>query len=154
MILDQVAYYAHNDEQAAAIAAELGLPSLADWVEDTAIGHAVVRGIEVPRLVGKLRFSYARGMEIEILTYLEEGHHWHVGKEAFENGKPFLSHIGYHLNTDLGEQMPDEFAGQLVQELWTDEHSNKAIPRDRRYHYRIFESMTGVDQKIIARLGR
>lgn len=131
----QEAWYAHNDEQFEELAAELNL-SGHDWVTDTVVGDVTVYDNGKIRTsgttVGKLRFCYAFPHEIEILTYLD-GPHWHMNKQEFKEGRPFLSHIGFHLFE--GEEAPSY---QLLQTMHSVFHTSPEIRLDgRRYYYEI-----------------
>ena len=150
MKLDQLAYYAHNDEQVKAIKESMGLGG-AEWVEDVAEGS--VRTLtDSGTSKGHLRFNYDLGIELEILTYLD-GPHWHEGKVPFRRGKPFLSHIGFHM--DEGERPPEWVTqiGTLVQEMDTTKHTNEyVVEKGRTYHYEIYAVPTGPDLKFIWRV--
>lgn len=163
---DQIAFYAHNEAQANAIKAMLGLLS-AEWVTDRVMGDVTIwpsstnpskRAIPLhsqAQSVGLLQFNYDLGIEIEILTYLH-GPNWHCEfSQDYAGGAPFLSHIGFHL-PDEGE-MPYQLGGEapLVQEMFTRSHTNDyVVMRGRKYHYRIFDTRAtnGVFTKLIRRI--
>jgi hypothetical protein len=149
MKLDQIAYYAHNDQQVEELKRSMGLLD-AEWIEDVATGDVQVRtGSGVSK--GHLRFNYDLGIELEILTYLD-GPHWHQGKVPFRRGHTFLSHIGFHM--DEGERPPEwvTTTGTLVQEMDTTEHTNDyVVSKSRTYHYEIYSVPTGPDLKFIWR---
>lgn len=150
MRLDQIAYYAHNDEQVARIKASMGLAE-AEWVEDIATGK--VRTLTDSGVSkGHLRFNYDLGIELEILTYLD-GPHWHKGKVPFRRGQTFLSHVGFHM--EEGERPPEWVTDSctLVQEMDTTEHTNEyVVSKGRTYHYEIYSAPTGPDLKFIWRV--
>lgn len=158
MKADQTAYYVHNNAQAEQAAKMLGLSNpleAADWVQDT-VGGRVRLGFNAGWEYSKahLRFNYAHGTEIELLTYLE-GPHWHARNTAeFRSGQPFLSHIGFHLAPD--ESWPTYLAPELlVQEMVTDQHTNQfLIQRGRTYQYRIYDTRAwlGTYSKFIRRV--
>ena len=156
MKLDQIAYYAHNEEQVATVKEALGLLD-APWIEDTAEGsvgtvHPADGSWVEGRSKGHLRFNYDLGIELEILTYLD-GPHWHEGKHEFRAGNPFISHIGFHMDAD--EPVPDwvKATGKLVQLMDTDSHTNAYIvQKQRTYHYEIYSVPFGPDLKFIWRV--
>lgn len=165
MKCDQIAHYVHNDVQAEMAAHRLGLTSSeanhatatagVGWVEDIVEGR-VRFGFSGDWEYSKahLRFNYAHGTEIELLTYLE-GPHWHARNTAeFRSGQPFLSHIGFHLAPD--ESWPTYLAPELlVQEMVTDRHTNQfLIQRGRTYQYRIYDTRAwlGTYSKFIRRV--
>lgn len=151
---DQIAFYAHNKSQADAIKAMFGLLA-AEWIEDTVLGVVHVKtqaGETTDQSKGHLQFNYGLGIELEILTYLE-GPHWHRELTSdFIGGRPFLSHIGFHIPDDA--EMPD-LPAPLVQEMRTLEHTNEyVVSRQRTYHYRIYDTRktNGVYTKLIKRI--
>lgn len=153
----QLAFYAHNEAQVRAIKQRLGLLH-AEWVEDIATGDVWVRGGPKETSVAHLRFCYKFPVEIEILTYLE-GPHWHQDKLEFKTGRPFVSHIGFHLGeTDV----PPVFDPVPAQRMITQSHTNPyLIEQGRRYRYEIYDrnqpgmaSAMGVDMKYIYRIER
>lgn len=161
MVLDQIAIYCSNEEEARRAKATWGLAS-ADWTQDIVRGTGTVYGERLDISVAHLQFNYDLGIELEILTYLE-GDNWHAhwnrtqlraGSSRNEvtgtfYGGPFLSHVGFHIND---QPMPD-LPFPLVQELFTLEHSNPAIA-GRSYHYRIYDTreVNGVFSKYIKRV--
>lgn len=155
--LDQIATYAHDEEQADAIKRSLGLEK-AEWKLDEVVGRVDLpqRKIVGANSKGLLQFNYDLGIEFEILTYLE-GPHWHQDwsdeVRAGPFGVPFLSHIGIHLE---GDEFPAWAANfPLVQEMWTESHTNEYVNKmHRRYHYRILDArpMLGYYVKLIRRL--
>lgn len=154
MKLDQIAYYAHDENQAQIIREMFGVQD-GEWVEDIAKGDVVVRlgekEIEA-QSAGHLRFNYETGIELEILTYLE-GPHWHEEKPDFIAGNVFLSHIGFHMED--GERPPAHVLekGVLVQEMNTHTHTNDYVnSRNRTYHYEIYRMPVGPDLKYIWRI--
>lgn len=156
MNLDQLAYYAHNTDQANQIKRTLGLLA-ADWIEDIAEGFVDVRSEDGTFSAGQhskglLQFNYDLGIELEILTYLE-GAHWHENKPEFRSGMPFISHIGFHM--EPGEQLPERIRNhfRLLQVMDTLNHTNQYIKDlGRTYHYEIYQSYFGPDMKFIWRI--
>lgn len=138
MKLDQIAYYAHNEEQVEQIKKQFGLLG-SSWIEDTATGIIKLDGKGNPfKSVGHLRFNYALGIELEILTYLE-GPHWHQDKSEFLNQIPFISHIGFHMEGSPEDFIPPE-GFKLAQVMDTTEHTNEYIvEKGRKYHYEIYK---------------
>lgn len=124
---------------------------ITDWVEDTVHARGFVAGHQAEN-TAKLRFNYEafNGKELEVLQY-EAGANWLSGFEA-----AIVSHIGMH----CGEHdLPAWFALmakyniEVIQEVFTDSHSNPAIKDERRYHYVIFNTrgLIGTDMKFIVR---
>ncbi len=156
MKMDQIAYYAHNDEQVAQIKEAMGL-QCAEWIEDTAEGAVgkidLADGSWVEgRSTGRLRFNYDLGIELEILTYLD-GPHWHEDKPEFRAGRPFISHLGFHM--EPGEEVPEwiKETGKMAQLMETDLHTNDYIvQKQRTYHYEIYSVPFGPDLKFIWRV--
>lgn len=142
MKADQLAWYAHNEEQVVAIKKMFGLLDK-PWVEDQATGKLVVRrnygSVVEGQSVGHLRFNYDLGIELEILTYLE-GPHWHEERPEFLAGQPFLSHVGIHMD-DESEKHWDK-ASRIVQDMWTIQHTNPyLLEKGRKYHYQIRDTV-------------
>lgn len=143
MKLDQIAYYAHNDQQAHSIKMMLKLTN-DDWVEDIVTGKVHVyqhrEGLKRGFSAAKLMFCYKHGIELEILQYID-GPHWHDRRPAFLTKEIFISHHGFHLDED--EPMPTTVFGyNLAQEMWTETHTNQyLIDKRRTYHYRIFDTV-------------
>lgn len=133
MKMDQIAFYAHSKKQADDIKAMFGLQR-AEWVEDIVEGEVTIPSLKIRGAYSKghLQFNYDLGIELEILTYLE-GPHWHITSGRHLNGKPFLSHIGIHL--EEGEPFP-ETGLPLAQVMLTSAHTNPYIVgKGRTYHY-------------------
>lgn len=142
MKMDQVAFLAVRESQIPDIKASLGLAE-AQWTEDEVTGRVVVHhgGAALEGLSrAKLLFNYDRGIELEILHYVE-GPHWHANMLQFLYGEPHLSHLGHHLEDQ--EPWP-ETPWPLVQEMWTESHTNPAIALKRTYHYRIHDARQGL----------
>lgn len=141
MKLDQIAFYAHNDEEAQAIKNTLGLADKT-WVEDTAIGTALFPfgGGTPAKCEAYLQFNYDLGMEVEILRFKGD-FNWHAfwnEAQYYDNGG-FISHLGFHL--EEGEPFPEHNEAPLVQELWTNSHTNPyLVEKKRTYHYRIHDA--------------
>jgi hypothetical protein len=153
MKLDQIAYYAHNENQSQDIKKAMGLEH-GEWVLDRAAGEVLNPQVSPvwEASVGDLQFNYDLGVEFEILTYLE-GPHWHEDKLECLHGEPFLSHLGFHM--DAGEAVPAHVLekGILVQEMNTHSHSNEYVnSRNRTYHYEIYQMPSGPDLKYIWRI--
>lgn len=150
MKMDQIAMYAHNETQADAIKRSFGLED-AEWIEDIAAGAVNVYNGGLSWSEAKLRFCYALGAEFEILTYLT-GPHWHLWKPAFQAGRVFMSHIGFHM--EPGEELPWFYRQQEpIQVMDTHRHTNPyLVGRGRTYHYEIFAGLDGsADVKFIWR---
>jgi len=160
MKLDQIAYYIHNERQAAAVAAYHGL-NLSDFsVEDRVVGKVACGRKFDPNDTSTytmskahLRFNYSLGIELELLTY-EEGFHWHMGSTPFERGSAFLSHHGFHM--EPGESIPAMMNHcPVAQHMITESHTNPyLIENGRRYEYLIVDTlaMLGNYSKFIWRI--
>lgn len=150
MKLDQIAYYAHDEEQVEQIKAHMGLQA-SDWVHDIATGKVWLPDQDGVA-TGHLRFNYDLGIELEILTYVS-GPHWHMDKVDFFLRKPFVSHIGFHM--EEGERPPQRVVteGKIVQVMDTTSHTNEyVVSRQRTYHYEIYSMPFGPDLKYIWRV--
>ena len=162
LVLDQIAFYAPNNEAVARIKASLGL-AVAEWTEDVVTGKARVWGNLEEESKARLLFNYDLGIEVEILTYLE-GPHWHNPDSTIEkldapgwemtpplpfSHSGFQSHLGFHVNEGELPRLPF----RIAQELITDTHTNPGVA-GRRYHYRIFDTraVNGVFLKYIKRI--
>lgn len=147
MKFDQIAYYAHNEQQVVKIKKLLGLDDK-EWVEDEVVGEVMIGKSTIKhRSRAHLRFCYAHGIETEILTYLE-GPHWHESKWAFNNGEIFISHFGFHM--EPGEDPLR--VGEVLQRMTTLTHTNPyLIEQKRTYDYLITASPFGPDFKYIWR---
>lgn len=136
MKIDQIAWYAHNEQQVEEIKRRFGLLDKV-WIEDEARGNVRVRhDLSSPFFsgvaTGKLRFNYDLGIELEILTYID-GPHWHAYREEYLAGASFLSHIGVHM--EEGEVTPDH-NDNIVQVMNTFSHTNPyLIEKARVYDY-------------------
>lgn len=161
MRIDQFAFYVgeiNAEKNTALLKKRLGLEN-AEWIEDIVESEASVYSPysyldEEPfkcRNVAKLQFCYALETEIEILRYLE-GHHWHNFNPYRSNShRGIHSHYGIHLA--LGEDFPQVFDMQLVQECKTIKHSNPyLIAKKRTYEYRIYKLSPGTYIKYIKRI--
>lgn len=155
MKIDQIAFYCQSKEEATKLVKQLGLLD-ANWIEDRVTARSIVNGVE-GRNVAELAFNYDRGIELEILRYVE-GPSWHDTNPLFkgEAGKPFVSHIGIHLEDD--EDFPPMESAVLVQETFTESHTAEYLTKEgspgygRTYHYRIFELSPGSYVKYIKRI--
>lgn len=137
MKIDQIAWYAHNEDQVREIKAKFGLLDK-EWIEDIATGDVQVNRMDGSTILGSstghLRFNYDLGIELEILTYIS-GPHWHEDNADFVIGRSFLSHIGIH----MGEgEVPFDTASRVVQRMTTTQHTNPyLLEKKRTYDYRI-----------------
>lgn len=145
--LDQIAYISHSELDTQEIKIALGLQD-ASWVEDEVVATGRVGDRQSVTNKARLLFNYDRGIEIEILQYLE-GHNYAEGIGAGEIG-----HVGYHWD---GDGSPLDFAeqgGVIVQEVWTKSHTNAyLLKQGRKYHYTIW-AVPGIPvyQKVIERI--
>lgn len=156
MKIDQICWYAHNDEQVEEIKKRFGLLGK-EWIEDTATGNVLVRHSRGGTIIhdtatGLLRFNYDLGIELEILTYLS-GAHWHAYRPEYLAGETFMSHIGIHM--EPGEKEPDD-EDNIVQEMVTTRHTNPyVVGKKRTYRYVIRDTTAqlGCFTKYIWRIG-
>lgn len=155
MKIDQIAFYASNDEQAEQIKAQFGLIG-ANWIKDTVTADSYVWDRPKTTNVAELQFNYDLGIELEILRYID-GPNWHdpgwlIRQQGFK--VPFISHVGIHLAD--GEEFPAMRNCKLVQETFTKKHTSEYLTTGagagRKYHYRIFEMSPGSYIKYIRRL--
>ena len=153
MVIDQIAFYASNDEQVRQIKAQFGLLE-AQWINDTVHARSIVCGVEGPN-TAELQFNYDLGIELEILRYIQ-GKSWHdpANIVAHKFSDPFISHVGIHLAD--GEEFPAMEHCKLVQETFTISHTAKYLTQGpaagRKYHYRIFQMSQGSYIKYIRRI--
>lgn len=156
MKIDQIAFYASTDEQAAKIKEQFGLLN-AEWIKDTVTATSVVWGNKHTN-IAELQFNYDLGIELEILRYIN-GPHWRDPDNLVHSMgfiESFISHVGIHLAD--GEDFPTMMHCRLVQETWTQGHTAKYLTdpsspaAGRKYHYRIFEMSQGSYIKYIRRI--
>lgn len=161
MKIDQIAFYCTDDAAVAAVKEHFGLEK-AKWHFDTVTAISAVRGHDAAKKnVALLQFNYDLGIELEILRYID-GPNWHITNRARNPEKPYISHVGIHLEDN--EPFPDE-AGrldtsffELVQETRTQSHTAPYLtdPESkgfgRLYHYKIYEMAPGHYVKYIRRI--
>jgi hypothetical protein len=140
MKIDQIAYYAHNEEQRLGLMGELGLAD-AEWVMDEVEGLVDVfrigqdSSLEV-KSTATTGVCYKSEIELEIFTW-HEGPHWHEGRNEFIDGVPFLSHVGVHMEA---HELAPHHPGKLIQAMKTSTHTNDYIvSRKRTYEYEIYD---------------
>lgn len=153
MKIDQIAFYAFNDEKAEQIKAQFGLTN-AKWIHDTVTARSKVLDLPEQPNKAELQFNYDLGIELEILRYVS-GPSWHNPLCLNVDWRvPFISHVGIHLED--GEEFPAMQHCKLVQETWTISHTafylNQGPAAGRKYHYRIFEMSPGSYIKYIRRI--
>jgi hypothetical protein len=122
-----------------------------DWVEDTVHARGLVCAATAEN-TAKLRFNYDSfaGKELEVLQYIA-GENW---LQDFDGA--IVSHIGMHCSEhDLQHwfALMGRYGIAVIQEVFTDSHTNPAIKDERRYHYVIFNTrgLIGTDMKFIVR---
>jgi hypothetical protein len=154
LVLDQIAFYAPDDQAVADIKVHFGLEN-ADWTEDFVTGTVSVFDEPPQQSRARLLFNYDLGIELEILTYLS-GPNWHrrrdqhgTGPKCGEGARPFQSHIGFHVND---EPLPS-LGFRVAQVMTTEHHTNPGV-NGRRYQYVIYDTLAilGADLKYIKRL--
>lgn len=165
MKIDQIAFYAASDEEAARIKSQFKLTN-AEWIKDTVTARSHIIDIGwVEEQVAELQFNYTLGIELEILRYIK-GPSWHHSNPLlvpeFSKGHKiwnvpsFISHVGIHLED--GESFPKMADCKLVQETLTKSHTSDYLTQPdspgykRTYHYKIFELSPGSYIKYIKRL--
>jgi hypothetical protein len=163
MKMDQIAFYAANDELADQIKYQFGLVGR-EWIKDTVTANSSLGGTAPQVNIAELQFNYDLGIELEIIRYIS-GKHWHNENPLDINAKlvmgkwisvPFISHVGIHLEDD--EKFPEIKTWKLVQETMTIKHTSEYLTKEgspgfgRTYHYRIYEMSPGSYIKYIKRL--
>lgn len=144
MKCDQIAWYAHNEDQVRKIKEQFGLEKEV-WVEDFVTGDVAIFNQGEKVMVGEskahLRFNYSLGIELEILTYIE-GPHWHQNDLRFRAGAPFLSHIGIHVDSD--QSVLKTIGGDffIVQLMETKEHTNPYLLEKKRHYKYVIQDTT------------
>ncbi len=137
MRADQIAYYCSTKDAAEQVKKMLGLADK-DWIKDRVIADSRVWGKGPFENIADLQFNYNLGIELEIIRYVD-GIHWH-GVGASKETKPFISHVGIHLNDD--EDFPPMEGIELAQETFTKSHTSEYLTTGegagRLYHYRIY----------------
>lgn len=151
MKIDQIAFYANDENEANRIKQQFGLLD-AQWIKDTVVANSTVGTLKGTN-VAELQFNYDLGIELEILRYIG-GISWHDNNPSRGNIGSFISHVGIHL--DDGEAFPAMEHCRLVQETFTTSHTAKYLTTGpaagRKYHYRIFEMSPGSYIKYIRRI--
>ena len=149
---DQIAIYVHNRQQADGIKKLYGLDEK-EWIIDNPVGKAKVMGWE-DQLSAHLEFNNDLMTDVELeLIRCEGDRHAYTLFPQWELRQPFMAHIGFHVKGEW----PLIGAAPLVQEMWTEHHSNPfLIKSGRRYHYRIYDTrpQIGVFTKFIKRIER
>lgn len=125
-----------------------------DWVSDTAHAKGKVLGELAAANEAKLMFNYTAlgdARELELLQYTR-GANW-----LMHEAQPRASHFGMHVTEEELTQwralLAVEHKLPLVQEVFTQSHSNPEIAGKRWYHYAIFGArhLIGIDLKFIVR---
>lgn len=142
MNMNQIAIAYGDEYKRDNIKAMLGLTD-APWVKDTVISEVSVRNnfkddYEVGENIAELEFCMAMGgTQFELIRYVQ-GPNWIAEAEAAKHNFPFIAHIGFHLDDD--EPFPKMEDAVLVQEAWTQKHTNAELnAAGRRYHYQIWQ---------------
>lgn len=124
---------------------------ITDWVEDTVHARGIVMGSQGEN-TANLRFNYSAfaGKELEVLEYTE-GANW---LQDFDGA--IVSHIGMHVQEFALQHwfaLMARYGIAVIQEVFTESHTNPAIKDERRYHYVIFNTrgLIGTDMKFIVR---
>lgn len=158
--IDQLCYYAANEEAEASIKRNLNLQD-ARWVEDIATSMTIYN-VGTPQehriqTKSRLQYNYDLGIELEILTFLE-GVHW-LFLNSFEDpavlSKPLFSHVGVHLLSN--EEFP-VLDWPIVMESLTLSHTSEYLTKEgspgfgRKYHFKIYKISEGNFIKYIYRV--
>tara|TARA_R100001163_G_C4913626_1_gene96854 strand:- start:35 stop:523 length:489 start_codon:yes stop_codon:yes gene_type:complete len=151
-IIEQIAICPENPVAAKKLLSEMGA---VDWSED----HVVATG-KVFSNPGTneadLSFNYdlISGKEFEVLNYTN-GRNW-IDERGDRN---VVSHLGMHCTAaellKWREFFKERFI-EVVQEVFTDSHTNPVIAGKRSYNYVIFDTkeILGVDLKFIVRINK
>lgn len=150
---DQLAIYVHNEDQRDSIKHLYGLDR-GEWIKDNPIGRAQIMGWR-EQLACYLEFSndLMADVELELITCSGDRHAYTLF-DQWAMRQPFLAHIGFHV---AGAEWPPIAAAPLVQEMWTESHTNPFLVKNgRRYHYRVYDTrpQVGVFTKLIKRVER
>lgn len=151
-MIEQVALCPPDPEAAIKLLSALGLR---DWVNDIVTAQGEVYGKYASNKAA-LSFNYqspapTKPLELEVLHYLE-GSNW-MDERGRRNS---VSHLGMHCTpAELAEwrKIFEDNQVPVVQEVFTNSHTNPEIADKRRYHYVIFgtRKVLGVDLKFIVR---
>lgn len=150
-IIEQVAIYPHNADEAMKLLVDMGATS---WTTDMVTASGDVFD-EPGTNVARLQFNYdlIQGNEFEVLEYLS-GDNWVERGPTDRIGT--VCHFGMHCSEAQLKEWRAFFAERdigVAQEVRTSSHTNVAIKDSRRYHYVIFDTkdILGVDLKFIVR---
>ena len=135
MRMDQIAFYCTSKSAEREVKEQFGLTT-AEWIKDTVYAHCIVRGRKCDN-VAELQFNYDLGVEFEIIRYIE-GDHWLA---SLINSKPFIGHIGVHLDDNEPWPVINDWRLVQVAETYkhTAEHLTHGYAAGRLYSYRIYE---------------
>ena len=153
MKIEQIAFGCKNPEKVIQLLSALGLKN---WICDVVIATGTIFG-QPGTNKAHLYFNYDLGFELELLKY-DNGLNWHEARDSnCYEGEPFLSHLGYHVSEKELSNVKAIMKIQnipIIQEVFTNSHTNKAIKGRRKYHYVIFDtrSLYGFDLKLIKRI--
>lgn len=153
MQMNQVAIAFTTDEARENIKKALNLTN-ERWVKDTVKSEVTVRGrhgaLVAGENVAELEFCMAMGgQQFELIRY-KSGPNWIDEAARIGATLPMIAHVGFHLE-DGEDWPPAELVGELVQEAYTKEHSNKEVG-ERRYHYRVYRLGPSTYFKFIRRI--
>jgi hypothetical protein len=149
--IEQIALCPADADAAIELLKELGLD---EWVHDIVDAAGTVLG-KAAKNQAALSFNYqaspseGKALELEVLNY-KDGRNWMMRNPAS------VSHLGMHCTlAELAEWRVkfQERGIPIVQEVFTESHTNPAIANSRRYKYVIFgaRDILGVDLKFIVR---
>lgn len=148
--IEQIAICPRDPDAAIELLSAMGA---AEWARDHVVANGVVFG-EEGRNEADLAFNYDLfgGKEFEVLNYTH-GDNWMI----FEGRENSVSHLGMHCTADELVEWRAFFAGRdisVVQEVFTESHTNPCIAGKRSYNYVIFgaKHILGVDLKFIVRI--
>lgn len=149
--IEQIALNPPDARAAMDLLSQLGLSA---WTDDVVTATGTVRGKQATNRA-ELHFNYeaspleGKPLELEVLQYQE-------GKNWMQRNPASVSHLGMHCTLKELVQWKEKFKEcgiEIVQEVFTDSHTNPTIAETRRYQYVIFgtRDILGVDLKFIVR---
>ncbi len=148
--IEQIALHPRDPEAAINLLVALGMD---EWVDDLVTASGRVHG-KLATNKANLHFNYQASpdngkLELEVLNYAE-------GKNWMQKAPDSVSHLGMHVTGQQLNEWRKVFEEQgipIVQEVFTESHTNPAIAGKRRYQYCIFGTrpILGVDLKFIVR---
>jgi len=151
MKIEQIAFGAKDPHS---VIEQYKLLGIDEWVGDVVIAKGTVNKT-VGENCAELYFNYQLGFELEILRY-QYGPNWHQDRNP-NNLDVFPSHQGLHVDETemwMWREKMNRLGIDIIQEVYTQSHTNPVIAGKRRYQYVIFNSLDklGFDLKLIRRI--